>query len=85
MCTFILYIYKSDVDMFASQSPPCFPSILITISAEYGPDTVSTLNCCMSLKGIKPDNMKIPIIRSICNTDDDGRQLCKTYKFVILF
>ena len=70
MCTFILQISKSDVDMFAAQSPPSFPSILITISAEPGPNTVTTLNYFISLKGIKPDNMKIPIIRSISNIDD---------------
>ena len=70
MCTSILQISKSDVDMVAAQSPPSFPSILITISAEPGPDTVTTLNYSLSLKGIKPDNMKIPIIRSISNIDD---------------
>ena len=70
MCTFILQIYKSDVDMFAAQSPPCFPSTLITISAEPGPDTVTTLNYSISLNGIKPENMKIPIIRSISNIAD---------------
>ena len=73
MCTFILQIYKSNVDIFTARSPPRFPSILITILAEPGPDTVTTLNYSISLKGIKPDNMKIPIIRSICNTDDDGK------------
>ena len=70
MYTFILQIYKSDVDKFAAQSLPCFSSILITISADYGPNTVTTLNYFISLKGIKPDNMKIPIIRSISNIDD---------------
>ena len=70
MCTFILQISKSDVDMFAAQSPPSFPSILITISAEPGPNTVTTLNYFISLKGIKPDNAKIHITRSISNIDD---------------
>ena len=70
MCTSILQIFKSDVDMFAAQSPPSFPFTLITILAESGPNTVTTLNYSLSLKGIKPENMKIPIIRSISNIDD---------------
>ena len=70
MYTFILQICQTDVDMFAAQYPPYFPSILISISADYGPDTVTTLNYFISLKGIKPENMKIPIIRSISNIDD---------------
>ena len=70
MYTFILQIYKCDVDMVAAQSPPSFPSILITISAKPGPDTVTTLKYSISLKGIKPDNMKIHITRSISNIDD---------------
>ena len=70
MCTSILQIYQCDVDVFATESPPYFPSILITISAEPRHDTVTTLNYSISLKGIKPDNVKIPIIRSISNIDD---------------
>ena len=70
MYKFILQILKSDVDMFPTQSPPSFPSILITISAQPRPDTVTTLNYFISLKGIKPDNANIPIIRSISNIDD---------------
>ena len=68
MYTFILQIYKSDVDMFAARSSPFFQSILITISAEYGPNIVTTLNYYISLKGIKSDSMKIHIIRSISGT-----------------
>ena len=48
-----------------------FPSILTTVSAEPGPNTVSRLHYSISLKGIKPDNMKISIIRSIGNTNHD--------------
>ena len=70
MYTFILQILKKDVDMFAARSFLSFQSILITISAEYGPNIVTTLKYYISLKGIKPDNMKIPIIRSISNIDD---------------
>ena len=70
MYTFILQISKRDVDMFAAQSPPSFCSILITISVEPGPNTVTTLNYSISFKGIKPENMKIPIIQSISNIDD---------------
>ena len=68
MYTFILQIYQHDVDMFAAQSSVPFPSLSITISAEPGPNTVTTLMCPISLKGIKSDNMKI-IIRLISNTD----------------
>ena len=70
MYTFILQIYKIDVDIFAAQSPPYIPSIFVTISAIPGPNTVTRLNYSTSLKGIKPNNMKIPIIRSISNTND---------------
>ena len=69
MYTFILQIYQHDVDMFAAQSSLPFPSISITISAEPGPNTVTILMYPISLKGIKPDNMKI-IIRSISNTNN---------------
>ena len=70
MYTFILQILKRDVDVFATQSSPSFPFILITISAKPGPDTVTTLKYSISLKGIKPDNRKIYITRSISNIDD---------------
>ena len=70
MYTFILQIYKIDVDIYAARSPPYFPSILITISAIPGPNTVTELNYSTSLKGIIPDNKKIHIIRSISNTND---------------
>ena len=70
MYTFILQIYKRDVDVFGTKSPPYFSSILITIIAEPGPNTVNRLKYSISLKGIKPDNMKIPITRSISNIDD---------------
>ena len=49
--------------MFGSEDPPYFPSILITVSVKAGPDTVSELNYSVPLKGIKPDNTKIFIVR----------------------
>ena len=70
MYTFILQIYQHDVDMFAAQSSLPFPSISITISAEPGPNTVTTLIYPISLKGIEPDNMKLFITRLISNTNN---------------
>ena len=70
MYTFILQIYKSQVDTFAAVSNSSCQFILIKISAKPGPNTVTTLNYSISINGIKPDNMKIHIIRSISNIDD---------------
>ena len=54
--------------MFGSQNPPSCPSILITVSAKHGPDTVDEIKYRIPLRGIKPDNMKINIIRSLDNS-----------------
>ena len=61
------------MDRFGSEMPPQFPSVLITISAEYGPNTVTTLNYHVSLKGIKSDNTKIYIVRSISSGSSNGK------------
>ena len=54
--------------MFGSNDPPSCPSILITLSAEHGPDTVAKIRYGITLKGIKPNNMSIYIIRSLDNS-----------------
>ena len=54
--------------MFGSQNPPKCPSILITVSARHGPDTVDKIKYGIPLKRIKPDNTKINIIRSLDNS-----------------
>ena len=69
----IQVLYKSDVDRFASEMFPQFPSILITISTEYGPNTVTTLSYPVLLKGIKSDNTKIYIVRSISSGSSNGK------------
>ena len=51
--------------MFGSEDPPFCASILITVSAKHYPDTVAGIKYCVPLKGIKPHNMKIDIIRSL--------------------
>ena len=56
---------KKKVDMYGAQVPPCFPSLLITISAKHGPNTVEVINHSVSFKGIESDTMKINIIRSL--------------------
>ena len=61
--TFLQVLYKSDVDVFAD--PPSYPSILITVSAEHGPDTMAEINYSVPLRGINPINKKIYIIRSL--------------------
>ena len=51
--------------MFGVQIPARVPDILITVSVDVGPDTVTRLNYCVPLRGIKPDNRKIYIVRSL--------------------
>ena len=60
-----IILYKSDVDVFASVDPPSYPSLMITVSAEHGPDTVTEINYSIPLKGINPNNKKIYIIPSL--------------------
>ena len=64
-------IYKRDVDKFGSEDPPSCSSILITVSAEQGSDTVTRIKYCVPLKGIKPDNRKIFIVRSLSSNDGE--------------
>lgn len=51
--------------MFGAQVTPSFPSILITISVEHGPNTVKKLHHSITLKGIIPNKKKIIIVRSL--------------------
>ena len=53
--------------MFGSEDPPSCPSILITVSAKHGPDTVTEIKYSIPLRGIKPNHRKINIIRSLGN------------------
>ena len=53
------------MDVFASVDPPSYPSILITVSAEHGPDTMAEINYSVPLRGINPIDKKICIIRSL--------------------
>ena len=62
---FLQVLFKSDIDMFGSQNPPSCPSILISVSARHGPNTMDEINYSVPLRGIKSDNMKIYIIRSV--------------------
>ena len=50
--------------MFGAQTPASVPFILVTVSADDGPNTVTRLNYHVPLRGIKPDQ-EIFIIRSI--------------------
>ena len=52
--------------MFGVQTPASVPFILITVSADDGPNTVTRLNYRVPLRGIKP-YQEIFIIRSIGN------------------
>ena len=53
------------MDKSASEDPPSCPSILITVSAGHGPDTLDEINYTVPLRGINPINKKIYIIRSL--------------------
>lgn len=61
----ISQIHQSDVDKFGIQVPPSCPSTLITISVEHLPETAKKLDHSIPLKGIKPDNVKVIIVRSL--------------------
>ena len=64
-------IYKSDVDTFGSEDPPSCASILITVSAEHRSDTVTRIKYCILLRGIKPHNKKIVIVKSLSSNDGE--------------
>ena len=53
--------------MFGSEDPPSCASILITVSAKHGPNTVDEIRYGIPLRGIKPDKAKINIIRYLGN------------------
>ena len=55
--------------MFGLQNPPSVPSILITVSADTGPNTATRIKYSVPLKRIKPENRKINIIRSLPSND----------------
>ena len=52
------------MDKFGAQTPASVPFILITVSADDGPNTVTRLNYRVPLRGIKPDR---EIIQSLVN------------------
>ena len=54
--------------MFGSQNPSSCAFLLITVSGRHGPDTVDEIRYGISLRGIKPDNKKIYIVRSLGNS-----------------
>ena len=53
--------------MYGSSNPPVCPTILITVSAEDEPSTVTKLNYKISLRGIKPSGTTMYIVRDLCN------------------
>ena len=55
--------------MFVLQNPPSVPSILITVLAKSGHNTATEIKYSIPLKGIKPENRKINIIRSLPSND----------------
>ena len=55
--------------MLVMQNPPSVPSILITVSADSGHNTATRIKYSIQLKGIKPENRKINIIRSLPSND----------------
>ena len=55
--------------MFCLQNPPSVPSILITVSADSEHNAATRIKYSVPLKGIKPENRKINIIRSLPSID----------------
>ena len=60
-----MQIRKSEVDKYGAENPPSVPSVLITITADSRPNTVTQLIYCVPLKGITPDDMELYLIRSL--------------------
>ena len=54
--------------MFGSEDPPSCHSLLITVSARHGPDTEVEIKYGIPIRGTKPANRKIYIIRSLGNS-----------------
>ena len=52
------------MDKFGVQSLPSFPTLLITISVDHSPSTVSRIQYRVPLKGIEPNDKNICIVRS---------------------
>ena len=52
------------MDKYGAENPPSVPSVLITITADSRPNTVTQLIYCVPLKGITPDDMELYLIRS---------------------
>ena len=63
-------LYKNAVDMFGFENPPSCPSILITVSARHGPNTVTEIKYGIPIRGMKPNNRKVNI-RSYGNSRSD--------------
>ena len=53
------------MDKYGAENPPSVPSILITITADDRPDTVTQLKYRVPLKGVIPDDMELYLIRSL--------------------
>ena len=60
-----MQIRKREVDKYGAENPPSVPSVLITITADSRPNTVTQLIYCVPLKGITPDDMELYLIRSL--------------------
>ena len=54
--------------MFGVQSPPFFPSTLITISVDHSSGTVDGIDYSVPLKGVETDINKICIVRSLSSS-----------------
>ena len=81
----ISQIYQSDVDIFGIQVPPSCPSTLITIYVEHHPETVKKIDYSIPLKGIKPDNIEVIIVRSL-NGSTTSKQSSSYWKsFMLIF
>ena len=60
-----MQIRKNEVDKYGAENPNSVPSILITITADDRPDTVTQLKYRVPLKGVIPDDMELYLIRSL--------------------
>ena len=71
----MIQVSKNDVDKFGAQSPPSFPSTLITISVDHSLSTVKRIKYSVPLKGVEANIKKICIVRSLSDSNGNNFHL----------
>ena len=70
--------------MFGAQSPPSFPSTLITISVDHSPSTVKRIKYSVPLKGVEANIKKICIVRSLAGSTGKNFRLLFKLSLILI-